>query len=404
MHAVDKGRRQQAPLLDAHVGLWHRHTGRRLFSVQSSGLQIRRRRTDDGLLAEARQEIPMGESSMKKFMAATIAGLGLALAATTVSAQAPATLAQIKQRNILNCGSNTGLAGFGVPDGQGNWGGLDVEYCRAVAAAIFNDPAKVKFIPLSAKDRFTALQSGEVDLLVRNSTWTMTRDASLGILFTGVNYYDGQGFMVRKKLGVTSALQLSGASVCTQQGTTTELNLADFFRANNLKYEVVAFASSDETVKAYDAGRCDAFTTDASGLYAERLKLAMPDDHMVLPEIISKEPLGPSVRNNDPQWFNLVKWVHFAMLNAEELGVTKANVDEMMKSPNPEIKRLLGTEGKFGETIGLTTDWAYRIVKHVGNYGESFEKNVGTGSLLKIARGQNALWTKGGLQYAPPVR
>jgi len=346
----------------------------------------------------------MGESSMKKFMAAALAGLGLAFTASAVSAQAPTTLAQVKQRNILNCGSNTGLAGFGVPDAQGNWQGLDVDYCRAIAAAIFNDPSKVKFIPLSAKDRFTALQSGEVDVLVRNSTWTMTRDASLGLLFTGVNYYDGQGFMVRKKLGVTSALQLSGASVCTQQGTTTELNLADYFRANNLKYEVVAFASSDETVKAYDAGRCDAFTTDASGLYAERLKLTAPDEHIVLPEIISKEPLGPSVRNNDPQWFNLVKWVHFAMLNAEELGVTKANVDEMLKSPNPEIKRLLGTEGKFGETVGLTTDWVVRIIKHVGNYGESFDKNVGSGSLLKIARGQNALWTKGGLQYAPPVR
>jgi general L-amino acid transport system substrate-binding protein len=341
---------------------------------------------------------------MKKFLAAAIAGLGLAVTATAVSAQAPATLAQVKQRGILNCGANTGLAGFGLPDAQGNWVGLDVEFCRAVSAAIFNDPNKVKFIPLSAKDRFTALQSGEVDLLVRNSTWTMTRDASLGIVFTGVNYYDGQGFMVRKKLGVTSALQLSGASVCTQQGTTTELNLADFFRSNNLKYEVVAFASADETIKAYDAGRCDAFTTDASGLYAERLKLTAPDDHIVLPEIISKEPLGPSVRNNDPQWFALVKWVHYAMLNAEELGVTKANVDEMLKSPNPEIKRLLGTEGKFGETIGLTTDWVVRIVKQVGNYGESFERNVGAGSLLKIARGQNGLWTKGGLQYAPPVR
>ncbi|WP_332682250.1 amino acid ABC transporter substrate-binding protein [Bosea sp. (in: a-proteobacteria)] len=341
---------------------------------------------------------------MKKFMAAAVAGLGLALAATTAQAQAPQTLAQVKSRNILNCGANTGLAGFGLPDAQGNWVGLDVELCRAIAATIFNDPAKVKFIPLSAKDRFTALQSGEVDVLVRNSTWTMSRDTALGLLFTGVNYYDGQGFMVRKKLGVNSALQLSGASVCTQQGTTTELNLADFFRANNLKYEVVAFASSDETVKAYDSGRCDAFTTDASGLYAERLKLTAPDDHMVLPEIISKEPLGPATRNNDAQWFNLVKWVHFAMVNAEELGVTKANVDEMLKSPNPEIKRLLGAEGKFGEAIGLTPDWAYRIIKHVGNYGESFERNVGASSLLKIARGQNALWTKGGLQYAPPVR
>jgi general L-amino acid transport system substrate-binding protein len=341
---------------------------------------------------------------MKKLMAAAVAGFGLALAATASQAQAPQTLGQVKSRGILNCGANTGLAGFAMPDAQGNWKGLDVELCRAISATIFNDPAKVKFIPLSAKDRFTALQSGEVDVLVRNTTWTMSRDTSLGLLFTGVNYYDGQGFMVRKKLGVTSALQLSGASVCTQQGTTTELNLADFFRANNLKYEVVAFATSDETVKAYDSGRCDAFTTDASGLYSERLKLTAPDDHMVLPEIISKEPLGPSTRNNDQQWFNLVKWVHFAMLNAEELGVTQANVDEMLKSPNPEIKRLLGTEGKFGEAIGLTPDWAYRIIKHVGNYGESFERNVGSGSLLKIARGQNALWTKGGLQYAPPVR
>ena len=340
---------------------------------------------------------------MKKFVAAALAaGIGMALSATGASAQA--TLAQVKQRGILNCGSNTGLAGFGVPDAQGNWKGLDVDLCRAISATIFNDPNKVKFIPLSAKDRFTALQSGEVDVLVRNSTWTMTRDASLGLLFTGVNYYDGQGFLVRKKLGVNSALQLNGASVCTQQGTTTELNLADYFRANNLKYEVVAFASSDETIKAYDAGRCDAFTTDASGLYAERLKLTNPDEHLVLPEIISKEPLGPSVRNNDPQWLNLVKWTHFAMLNAEELGVTQANVEQQLKSDNPEIKRLLGTEGKFGEQVGLTADWVVRIVKHVGNYGESFERNVGQGSLLKIARGQNGLWTKGGLQYAPPVR
>ncbi|BCB19970.1 amino acid ABC transporter substrate-binding protein [Bosea sp. ANAM02] len=340
---------------------------------------------------------------MKKFVAAALAaGIGMALSATGASAQA--TLAQVKQRGILNCGSNTGLAGFGVPDAQGNWKGLDVDVCRAISAAIFNDPNKVKFIPLSSKDRFTALQSGEIDVLVRNSTWTMTRDASLGLLFTGVNYYDGQGFLVRKKLGVNSALQLNGASVCTQQGTTTELNLADYFRSNNLKYEVVAFATSDETIKAYDAGRCDAFTTDASGLYAERLKLANPDEHIVLPEIISKEPLGPSVRSNDSQWFNLVKWVGFAMLNAEELGVTQANVDQQLKSENPEIKRLLGTEGKFGEQIGLTPDWVVRIVKLVGNYGESFERNVGQGSLLKIARGQNALWTKGGLQYAPPVR
>ena len=340
---------------------------------------------------------------MKTVIAAAFAAAAATICVTGAQAQT-GLLGQIKSKGVLTCGVGPGLAGFGIPDAQGNWSGLDVDLCKAISAAIFNDPNKVKYIPLSSKDRFTALQSGEVDLLSRNTTWTMSRDTSLGLNFAGVNYYDGQGFMVRKKLGVDSALKLAGASVCVAQGTTTELNLADYFRSNKMKYEVVAFATSDETIKAYESGRCDAFTTDASGLYAERLKLTAPDDHIVLPEIISKEPLGPSVRNNDPQWFALVKWVHFAMLNAEELGVTKANVDEMMKSPNPEIKRLLGTEGKFGETIGLTNDWVYRIIKHVGNYGESFEKNVGAGSLLKIARGQNALWTKGGLQYAPPIR
>ena len=310
----------------------------------------------------------------------------------------------MKQKGFLQCGSNTGLAGFGVPDDKGVWTGFDVDVCRAIAAAVFNDPTKVKFVPLSSKDRFTALQSGEVDVLVRNSTWTMSRDTALGLNFTGVNYYDGQGFMVRKKLNVASALELNGASVCTQQGTTTELNLADFFRANKMKYEVVAFATSDETTKAYEAGRCDAYTTDASGLYSERLKLSNPNDHIVLPEIISKEPLGPSVRRGDDQWLGIVKWVLFGMINAEELGVTQANVDTMLKSDNPEIKRLLGSEGKFGEGMGLTNDWVYRIVKHVGNYGESFERNIGEGSPLKIKRGLNALWNKGGLQYAPPVR
>jgi general L-amino acid transport system substrate-binding protein len=241
-------------------------------------------------------------------------------------------------------------------------------------------------------------------VLVRNTTWTSSRDTSLGLNFTGVNYYDGQGFMVRKALKLSSALELNDAAVCVQQGTTTELNLADYFRANKMKLKSVTFASADETVKAYDAGRCDAFTTDASGLYAERLKLAKPDDHIVLPEIISKEPLGPAVRHGDDQWFDIVKWVHFAMVNAEELGVTQANVDESLKSANPEIKRLLGTEGKHGEALGLTNDWAVRVIKAVGNYGEAFERNVGQGSPLKIARGLNALWTKGGLQYAPPVR
>jgi general L-amino acid transport system substrate-binding protein len=342
------------------------------------------------------------DTNMKKALVSIAFGLTASLLATGASAQA--TLNSVKQKGFLTCGSNTGLAGFGQPDAQGNWTGLDVDLCRAIAAAIFDDPTKVRFIPLAAKDRFTALQSGEVDVLSRNSTATMSRDTQLGLDFPVINYYDGQGFMVRKKLGVSSAKELNGASICTQQGTTTELNLADYFRANNMKYEVVAFATSDETFKAYDAGRCDAFTTDASGLYAERLRASAPDDHIVLPEIISKEPLGPAVRHGDNQWGDIVRWTHNAMLNAEELGVTKANVEQMKTSENPEIKRLLGTEGKFGEAIGLTNDWAVRVIKHVGNYGEVFEKNVGEGSRLKIKRGQNAQWTKGGLQYGIPVR
>ncbi len=336
-----------------------------------------------------------------KFAVAAAAAFAIAFVAVPASAQ---TLKKVQDRGQLLCGGSTGLAGFGQPDDKGVWKGIDVDYCRAMAAAIFNDATKVKFVPLSAKDRFTALQSGEVDVLIRTTTWTLSRDTSLGLNFAGINYFDGQGFMVRKKLGVKSVLELGGASVCTQQGTTTELNLADYFRANKMKYEVVAFASNTETVKAYEAGRCDAFTTDSSGLYAERLTLSNPDEHIVLPEIISKEPLAGVVRHGDDQWLDLVKWVHYAMLNAEELGVTQANLDAMLKSDNPEIKRLLGTEGKFGEALGLPNDWVVRIVKHVGNYGEAFERNVGAGSPLKIARGANALWNKGGLQYAPPVR
>jgi general L-amino acid transport system substrate-binding protein len=325
----------------------------------------------------------------------------LGIAASAASAQ---TLNTIKSRGVLNCGSNGTLAGFGLPDAQGRWTGLDVDLCKAIAAAIFNDPNKIKFVPLTAKDRFTALQSGEVDVLARNTTWTSSRDTSLGLNFTAVNYYDGQGFIVRKALKVNSALELNDAAVCVQQGTTTELNLADYFRANKMKLKTVTFATADEAIKAYDAGRCDAYTTDASGLAGERLRLANVNDHIILPEVISKEPLGPTVRHGDDQWFDIVKWTHFAMINAEELGVTKANVDDQLKSENPDVKRLLGTEGKHGEALGLTNDWAVRILKHVGNYGESFERNVGQGSQLKIARGLNALWNKGGLQYAPPIR
>jgi len=338
---------------------------------------------------------------MKRVLTSIICAAALGFAASSADAQ---TLTTVKTRGVLNCGSNPGLAGFGLPDAQGNWTGLDVDVCRAIAAAIFDDPTKVKFVPLTAKDRFTALQSGEVDVLVRNTTWTSSRDTSLGLNFTGVDYYDGQGFMVRKALKVNSALELSDAAVCVQQGTTTELNLADYFRANKMKLKTVTFATSDEAVKAYDAGRCDAYTTDASGLYSERLRLANPNDHVVLPEIISKEPLGPAVRHGDDQWFDIVKWVLFAMIIAEEQGLSQKNINEALGSDNPDIKKFVGTEGNYGEQLGLTKDWAVRIIKHVGNYGEVFERNVGQGSPLKIQRGLNALWTKGGIQYAPPRR
>jgi general L-amino acid transport system substrate-binding protein len=337
--------------------------------------------------------------------------LGAAALALTAAQASAGTLDTVKANGLVNCGSNPGLIGFGLPDDQNNWKGFDVDFCRAVAAAVFGDPSKVKFVPLSAKERFTALQSGTIDLLSRNSTWTMSRDSSLGLTFAGVTYYDGQGFMVPTKLGVKSALELNGASVCVQTGTTTELNLADYFKANKMEYKVVAFEKNEEVLKAYQEGRCDVYSTDQSGLYAEVLKFANPADHVVLPEIISKEPLGPVVRQGDDQWFTIVKWVHYAMLNAEELGVTSANVDEMKASTNPEIQRLLSVKVKnpdgtdadndFGKGIGLGPDWAYNIIKNVGNYGEVFDRNL---AQLKIARGKNALWSQGGLQYAPPVR
>src|SRR6201999_340120 len=331
--------------------------------------------------------------------------LTLAFAAGLATQMAQAqTLKTVTDRGMLSCGVSQGLPGFSTPDDKGNWTGLDVDICRALAAAIFDDQSKIKFVPLSAKDRFTALQSGEIDVLSRNTTWTLSRDTSLGANFTGVTYYDGQGFLVKKSLNVNSALELSNASVCVQTGTTTEQNLADYFKGNKMKYEVIAFTGADETVKAYESGRCDVFTSDVSQLYAERLKLSNPGDHAVLPEIISKEPLGPMVRHGDDQWFDVVKWVLFAMIDAEELGVTQRNVDEMAKSDKPELKRLLGTDGNFGEQLGLTKDWVIRIIKAVGNYGETFDRNVGNGSPLKIARGLNQLWNKGGIQYAPPIR
>jgi len=328
---------------------------------------------------------------------AAVAGMG----ATVASA---ATLDDVKAKGFVQCGVSTGLAGFSAPNDAGDWSGLDVDLCRGVAAAVFGDATAVKFSPLSAKERFTALQSGEIDVLSRNTTWTMSRDTQLGLNFAGVNYYDGQGFMVRKSLGVNSALQLSGASVCVQTGTTTELNLTDYFKANDMTYNPVVFEKLEEVNAAYDANRCDVYPPDQSGLYSFRLGLSNADDHMVLPEVISKEPLGPVVRQGDDQWFSIVKWVHFAMINAEEMGVTSANADEMLNSTDPNVMRLLGKEGNFGESIGLDADWAYNVVKNVGNYGEVFERNVGESTQLKIGRGVNALWSKGGLQYAPPIR
>ena len=330
--------------------------------------------------------------------------LGAAALGLAASAASAATLDDVKAKGFVQCGVNTGLAGFASPNDQGEWAGFDVDICKAVAAAVFGDATKVKYTPTTAKERFTALQSGEIDMLSRNTTWTLSRDTALGFNFAGVNYYDGQGFMVRKSLGVNSALQLSGASVCVQTGTTTELNLTDYFKANDMTYNPVVFEKLEEVNAAYDANRCDVYTTDQSGLYSIRLGLSNPDDHMVLPEVISKEPLGPVVRQGDDQWFSIVKWVHFAMLNAEEMGVTSANVDEMVNSTDPNVMRLLGKEGAFGEAIGVSNDWAYNVIKQVGNYGEVFERNVGASTPLGIARGVNALWSKGGLQYAPPIR
>ncbi len=339
---------------------------------------------------------------MKKIYAITTAvAFATAFSATV---QAGATLDSVKKKGFVQCGVSIGLPGFSIADDKGNWTGLDVDICRAVAAAALGDADKVKYTPLTAKERFTALQSGEIDMLSRNTTWTLTRDSSLGLNFAGVNYYDGQGFMVNKNLGVKSSLELDGASFCIQAGTTTELNLADYFRSNKMSYTPITFDSSDETVKAFEVGRCDALTSDQSQLYALRIKLKNPGGALVLPEVISKEPLGPVVAQGDDDWFNVVRWSLNAMLNAEEMGVTSANVGEMMESKDPGIRRLLGLEGIKGKGLGLSDDWAANIIKGVGNYSEAFERNVGMSSPLKIARGQNALWNKGGLQYAPPIR
>lgn len=329
---------------------------------------------------------------------------GAILVMTSSSASAESVLEKTKQRGYVTCGVSQGLPGFSNPNDKGEWTGIDVDICRAVAAAVLSDDTKVKYVSLSNKERFAALQSGEIDLLSRNTTWTMQRDTGLGIDFPGVNYYDGQGFMVRKNLGIKSVKELNGASLCVNLGTTTELNAADYFKSHNMSYEIITFEKADETVAAYDSGRCDAYTTDQSGLYAQRLKLTNPNDHMVLPEIISKEPLGPAVRQGDAQWSDIVRWAFYAMVNAEELGLTSKNIDSMKGSTNPSIQRLLGRDGSFGKNLGIDDEWAYYVVKQVGNYGESFERNVGKDTDLGIERGVNALWTNGGLQYAPPIR
>ncbi|CAD5108503.1 amino acid ABC transporter substrate-binding protein [Zestomonas carbonaria] len=340
----------------------------------------------------------MVKSTLAVLTAATVLGV-------SSFAQAGATLDAVKKKGFVQCGISDGLPGFSYADAKGNYLGIDVDICRAVAAAVFGDATKVKYSPLTAKERFTALQSGEVDILSRNTTWTSSRDAAMGLNFTGVTYYDGQGFLVNKKLGVSSAKELDGATVCIQAGTTTELNLSDYFRANSLKYTPITYDTSDESAKSLEAGRCDVLTSDQSQLYAQRIKLAAPDDYVVLPEVISKEPLGPAVRQGDEEWFDIVRWSLFAMINAEELGIDSKNVEETAKTTkNPDVARLLGAEGDFGKDLKLPKDWAVQIVKQVGNYAEIFDRNVGAGSELKIERGLNALWNTGGLQYAPPVR
>ena len=335
-------------------------------------------------------------------LALVVGATCMLLAAAPDRATAQSTLDAVKAKGYVQCGVNTGLAGFSQPDSKGEWKGIDVDLCRAVAAAVFGDPTKVRFTPLTAQQRFTALQSGEIDILSRNTTWTASRDTSLGLNFAGVLYYDGQGFMVPKKLNVTSAKQLNGATVCVQPGTTTELNLADYFRANGMTFKPVVIEKLEEVLNAYFAGRCDVYTTDVSGLVAVRASRAPnPADHVILPEVISKEPLGPAVRHGDDKWFDVVKWTLFAMLEAEELGLTSKNIDQNLSSTNPSIQRFVGATGDIGKMLGLDNRWSFNIVKQVGNYGEVFDVNL---KPLGFDRGINNLWTKGGLMYSPPIR
>lgn len=337
-------------------------------------------------------------------MKTTLLTAAITCAALATSAAHAGTLDDIKKRGELRCGVTQALAGFSVADDKGRWTGLDVDYCRALASAIFHDPEKVTFRPTSSKERFTVLQSGEIDVLARVTTWTTSRDVDMPFDFIGVNYYDGQGFMVRKDLGIKSVKDLSGASICTNTGTSTETNMADYFKANGLEYKPVIFEKSEEVKSAYDAGRCDAYSSDVSGLYVQRKLLANPDAHDILPEVISKEPLGPLVRQEDPAFKDLAAWTHHCMVNAEEYGVTQANVDEMKNSNNPNIRRLLGVEANGADKLGVGQDFCYHIVKNTGNYGEAYDRNVGKDSPLAIERGLNRLWNQGGIMFAPPLR
>ena len=345
---------------------------------------------------------------MGTFRGGLLIGLAVAVAvaaiAITYERYDTRTLKRTMRRGEVLCGVNRGLPGFSAPDDKGNWTGFDVDFCRAVAAAIFDDPARTRFVPLDANERFKELQNRKVDILSRNSTWSMSRETNYDLYFPAVAYYDGEGFMLPASRKVDSALDLGDSKVCVQSDTTTQLNLADYFRANNMKYQEMKFTKLDDVVKAYDTAQCDVLTADVSQLYALRLNLGKPDDHVILPDVISKEPLAPVVRQRDDDWMMIVKWTLYAMINAEELGVTSKNIDEALKSKKPDVMRLVGTEGSFGEDLGLSKDWAARIIRHVGNYGEVYERNVGSGSKLKIPRGLNQLWNAGGVQYAPPIR
>jgi general L-amino acid transport system substrate-binding protein len=345
---------------------------------------------------------------MRTFRGGLLIGLAVAVAvaavATAYELYDTRTLKRTVRRGEVLCGVNKGLPGFSIPDDKGNWTGFDVDFCRAVAAAIFDDPKKAKFVPLDANERFKELQSRKVDILSRNSTWSMSREENYDLYFPAVAYYDGQGFMLPRSRKIDSALDLNDSKVCVQEATTTQLNLSDYFRTNNMKYQEMKFGKLEDVIKAYDSGQCDTLTADVSQLYALRLNLGKPGDHVILPDVISKEPLAPVVRQRDDDWMMIVKWTLYAMINAEELGITSKNIDEALKSKKPDVMRLVGTEGSYGEDLGLTRDWAVRIIRNVGNYGEVYERNIGSESKLKIPRGLNQLWSAGGIQYAPPIR